>query len=393
MLYKGIFNLTGTAQQQQIVKEALDAIYFPFDKLHPRFGTAEIGWANLNGQALQTGLPNNQKVQVEDVKAAVSEATPLTKDDITAYSEDVAKIDYDAVEESVKEVVRHHDDDGDGEIDPDKHEPLMGRLEGREYILGVFYPYNGSIFLDNALVDYPHYAKTTVSAEIAHSVDEFIPLTDVQRDEIMKLVNGGDSTGLTWWEKVDYNAEYYSLVGETFMILFTYAYSDLGFEGADEFVYHGDPTMGDEVRGILGVDRTDEVPQLPTDEPTTGTVETPTTEPTTGTVEPATPVEPIPIPVEPIPPSEPTPVEPTVPEPAPDTEGGSPSTPDDGGDSGSGDSTDSPDTQVYVRYGKSKVYHLPTHYTHKTNAVELESTDGLRMCKICQKRLDKTQKM
>jgi hypothetical protein len=371
MIYKDIFNLTGTEQQQQIVKEGLDAIKFPFERLHPRFGTAEIGWANLNGQALQTGLPNNQQVQVEDVKAVVADAKPLTKDDITAYPEDVAKINPDVA----NEVIRHHDDDGDGVIDPDKHEPLMGRLEGREYVLGVFYPYNGAIFLDNALVDYPHYAQTTVSAEIAHSVDEFIPLTDEQRDEIMKLVNGGDDTGLTWWEKVDYSAEYYSLIGETFMILFTYAYSDLGFEGADEFVYHGDPSMGEAVRTILGIDRTDAQPALPTDEPTVGTVETPTpTEPTTGTIEP----------------SEPAPVEPTTPEPTPDTEGGSQSNPDGSGDSGDGGTGDAP-AQVYVRYGKSKIYHLPTHYKNKVNGVEVTDLEGLRICKICQKRLDKNQ--
>lgn len=380
MLYKGIFNLTGTEQQQQIVKEALDSIYFPFDKLHPRFGTAEIGWANLNGQALQTGLPNNQQVQVEEAKAAVADATVLTKDDITAYPEDVANVNHDVA----NSVVRHHDDDGDGEIDPNKHEPLMGRLEGRQYVLGVFYPYNGSIYLDNALVDYPHYAKTTVSAEIAHSVDEFIPLTDEQRDEIMKLVNGGDDTGLTWWEKVDYNAEYYNLIGETFMILFTYAYSDLGFEGADEFTYHGDPTMGDEVRAIVGIDRTDEQPQLPIDAPTTGTTDVPApTEPTTGTVEPT------PVPT----PSEPVPVEPTTPEPTPDTEGGSPSTPDTiSGDGSGGDSTDTPE-QTFVKYGKSKIYHLPTHYKNKVNGATVTDFTGLRICKICQKRLDKMKQI
>jgi hypothetical protein len=381
MLYKNVFNLTGTDEQQGIVKDALDAIKFPFERLHVKNGTATIGWANLNGQALKTGLPNNMEVQLDEAKAIVSGAVPLTKDDITAYPEDVAKIDYKAIEE-----VRHHEgtepnSHDHSDEDPDYHEPLMGRLEGREYVLGVFYPFSGDIYVDNLLVKYPHYAQTTVSAEIAHSVDEFLPLNDVQRDEIMKLVNGGDSTGLTWWEKVDYSAEYYNLIGETFMILFTYAYSDLGFEGAEDFTWHGDPSMGDEVRAIVGIERTDAVEPVPTPvpEPTPAPAPEPVPEPAP---------EPTPEP-EPAPPSEPTPVEPT-PEPVPDTEGGSQT--GETGDSGnSGDTGDSGGNTVpsstFVKYGKSKVYHLPTHYKNKKNAVEVTDVSQLRLCKICAKHL------
>ncbi len=53
MIYKEVFDLQGTEQQQQIVKEALDAIKFPFERIQFPNGTAILGWANLNNQVLQ----------------------------------------------------------------------------------------------------------------------------------------------------------------------------------------------------------------------------------------------------------------------------------------------------------------------------------------------------
>lgn len=225
MIYKEVFDLQGTEQQQQIVKEALDEIKFPFERIQFPNGTAILGWANLNSQ----GLQGNALMHEGD----------------------------------------HPSKDTDSE-------PLDGELNGRKYIFGVFYPYSGNIYIDNALVSYPDSAKTTVSAEVAHSVDEFLPMTEAMRTEIMTLVHGGDTTehGHTWWEKQDYSTEYFTLVGEAFMALFTYAYSDLPSEGASSFIHAGNVDMGDDIRKIIGIERTDSVepvidpiPQPPIEEP------------------------------------------------------------------------------------------------------------------------------
>lgn len=37
----------------------------------------------------------------------------------------------------------------------------------------------------------------------------------------------------------------------------------------------------------------------------------------------------------------------------------------------------------FVRYGRSLIYHLPTHYPTKTNSIPVEGTAGLRPCRQC----------
>lgn len=213
MLYKNKWNLTGTDEQQKIVQEALDKVMFPWDKLSLP-GVPEIGWRDLNTMA--ASIVNN----------------PLP---------------------------RQHEHDGD------EPEPLAGKLNGRKYILGVFYPLSARIYVDNALVDYPELAQSTVSAEIAHSVDEFLPLTDDQRTAIMRLMHSGSEDDHTWWEKVDYGAEYYSLIGESFMQAFTIAYSDMPFGNASDFVHSLRYDQIPELRKIVGIERTDATP--PTETP------------------------------------------------------------------------------------------------------------------------------
>lgn len=195
------WTLTGTARQQEIVRGAFEQIKFPFDRLTLP-GSPELGWRDLNGGEFRS----------------------------------------------------HQDEHHEG----DKPEPLMGRMgEQRNYILGVFYPGSARIYLDNALVDYPEIAQATVSAEIAHAVDEFLPLSDAQRDTIMSLLHGDFPDEHSWWEKVDYSAEYYSLVGETFMILFTKAYSDIPFGNAEDFVHSGANVTPECIRQVIGIERTD----------------------------------------------------------------------------------------------------------------------------------------
>lgn len=228
MIYKDKFNLTGTLRQQEIVKQALDAIKFPWEKLKLPNRYTEIGWRDLN-----TGLFGH-----------------------------TAKL--------------HQGEHPDAE--KKETEPLYGQVEGRKYILGVFYPMTGRIYVDNQLVDYPEIAQSTVSAEIAHSVDEFLPLTVQQRNQIMELLHPEGPDDHTWWEKSNYGEEYFSLVGESFMILFTYAYSDLPFGNANDFEHAGHPSMGPAIRKIIGIERTDYVAPSTTSQPTTTST---TTEPTT----------------------------------------------------------------------------------------------------------------
>jgi hypothetical protein len=498
MIYKEVFDLRGTTAQQQIAKEALDAIKFPFERITFPRGRAIIGWANLNGQTLAT-----EHAQLDE---------GISPQNLTS----------ERMHSSANRDARHHEDGEHPAKDTDT-EPLEGEVDGRKYVLGVFYPSTGNIYVDNALINYPNLAKTTISAEVAHGVDEFLPLTDEQRQQIMAIAHHGDTTehGHTWWEKVDYGSEYYTLLGETFMILFTYAYSDLPFEGAEDFIHPGNPDMGDDIRRVLGIQRTDYTESLypePVNEEPVMPQEEPIIEEPIVPEEPVTPVEPtVPetpaVPTEPevVPVEEPI-VEPSLPEDAPEEAPQvEPSVPEDGGsvapedspvdtpapsddvvspdvteDDGSADnpsgdtgSTDAPadipapstdvpsdvdsgssddstvdspseptapsDTPIqvpevtndeetttgtpsapvlpsgdngggdtapsvptgdtdtgggtieapaiedleFVRFGKSKVYHLPSHYEKKKNGVvvKTENVINLRICKYCQKHL------
>ncbi len=207
------WRITGTDQQQTITREAIEAIKFPFEVLiftrQP-----ELGWRDLNGGY---------------------------------YSEGSGSHDEHSHEE-------------------DKAEPLFGKVNGRKYTLGVYYPGSANIYIDNKLVgQYAHYALSTISAEIAHAVDESI-LSDGQRETFISLLcqNHGAHT---WWEKIDYGAEYDDLIGETFMILFTKGYSDIPFSNAESFTHSGHNLTGEDVRAIVGIERTDKPAPAPAPEP------------------------------------------------------------------------------------------------------------------------------
>ncbi len=259
MIYANTWNLTGTERQQAIVKDALDAIKFPWERIKLPRNPTEIGWRNLN-DGTYNQAPN----------PAVDQALKVRKHE----GHDPAPR-------------KHGDEDHSKPKDPAAHpdveiEPLYGAVdgEGRKYIMGIFYPGSGRIYIDNALVNYPAHARATVSAEIAHAVDEFLPLSDAQRTKIIELLHPDGPDQHTWWEKVSYGDEYYTLVGESFMILFTYAYSDIEFEGADDFIHPGDRSMAEAVRKIIGIDRTDKKSETTS---TTSTTKVPDTTTTTST--------------------------------------------------------------------------------------------------------------
>lgn len=209
-----VWNLTGTEQQQQIVLEALKKIHFPFERLQlPRIPT-EIGWMDLNdGMFNINGLDSNGE-KFDTITGKLDKPT-------------------------------------------EKHRAHGGVDHIRNYIFGVMHPASGRMYIDNWLVNRPDLAMATVSAEIAHDVDYFLPLNDSQREEIMKLLHPNGEDHHTWWERVDYGAEYYSLVGETFMILFTDAYSDIPFGDRSDFAHTGSPELAPAIRKIIGIERTD----------------------------------------------------------------------------------------------------------------------------------------
>lgn len=214
-MYKKIFNLTGTEQQQKIAAGAMDKIFFPWEKLTPRFTYFEIGWRDLNNRTLEGEGLKHEGVHPED---------------------------FDKIE---------------------------GMLNGKKYILGIFYPYSGHSYIDLALVNYVATAETTVSAELAHLVDFFLPLSDEHKRELVKLMYGKE-TGHdpnAWWEKYDYSTEYYGLTGESFMQAFTLAYSDMDFD-ASRFRHTITKEEAYRVREILRIERTDYLaPVIPTPPP------------------------------------------------------------------------------------------------------------------------------
>lgn len=246
MIYKGKFNLTGTTKQQFIVSAALEKIMFPWERLKLPNEPVEIGWTDLNNGMFKISQHDNGLPHVH-----TNNANPAAPGQVKKH-------------------------EGEGHPEGDGPEPLLGRLNGRLYILGVFYPGSGRIYVDNALVDYPELAQSTVSAEIAHSVDEFLPLTDQQRAQIMALMHPGGPDAHTWWEKVDYSAEYYSLIGESFMQAFTIAYSDMPFGNTDDFVHSLKYEQVPEFKKIVGIERTD-LPAVPDPVPAQPPVQEPPT--------------------------------------------------------------------------------------------------------------------
>jgi len=263
---------TGTASQIAMAKEAVARIKYPWPTLARITWHPELGWRDLNSRYLEGEARAHGKFEGE-------EGQP---------------------------------------------EPLNGELEGRRFTYAVFYPGSGRIYIDYRLERYPALAHASVSAELAHAVDEFLPLRDAQRDEIIRLL-GGTPGVMTWWEKHSYSTEYWGLAGEMFMPLFTNAYSDIPFGDVSGFSHDPNKVHPDDLIRVIGVQRTDWVAPTPPAPP-------PPPEPI---IEPEAVIEPV------------------------------------------------PEPPRFLRYGKSKVYHSPAHYPNKKNGVPVETVDGLRRCKRC----------
>lgn len=205
------WRLTGTSGQIAIAQRAFEHIKFPFERLAQLPGTPELGWRDLNSGSYA----------------------------IAAEGEDRGRAH------------EGHDDDG-----KDRPDPLVGELEGRRWTMGVIYTLSGRIYLDIRLEPYPELAMAVVAAEIAHAVDFFLPMTDNQRNELLRLWG---RPGTTWWERFDYGAEYFSLGGEAFMHEFVAAYTDLHFGDKSSFLHDAGVEPAD-IRRVLGIERTDATP-------------------------------------------------------------------------------------------------------------------------------------
>ncbi len=206
------WNLTGTDEQVSIASEALNRIFFPFERLTLP-GVPELGWRDLNGLGARS---KQGEFHLPHPPCAPG-----------------------------------------GEDEPHL---IEGEFEGRRYTLGVFYTGSATIYIDNALVNSPEVAEAVVAAEISHGADYFLPLTDTMRDTFIRLLNNGQPNANTWWEISDYSTEYFSLAGEAFMFLFCRGYSDIPFGDVSSLEDKGENITPAQVRAVIGIERTDSTP-------------------------------------------------------------------------------------------------------------------------------------
>ncbi len=190
----GTYELQGTEAQQQILAGCFEPgspyyIRFPWAKLTPHAKPIPIGWQDLNG------------------------------------------------------TLAHHSSDA---------HTLTRSIEGREFVAGVFWT-DGRIYIDTRCEAQPDLAREVMSAELAHSVDYFLPLTDAQKKDLMFLWHGGSFDNHTWWERSDYSGEYFDLGGEAFMAAFTLAYSSMAPDQS-RFTHRLRAEDVPRVREIVGVD-------------------------------------------------------------------------------------------------------------------------------------------
>lgn len=209
---KDTWELIGTTKQIEILLpvftiESPSFISFPWNKIValPR-KPIPISWGNLNDGTLLVGA---------------------SKDRIATHP---------------------HIHDMDGNLG---HGISRPSVEGRLMIAGVFWS-DGRIKIDTSLENRPSVAREVLSAEIAHAVDYGMPFTDQHKALLTKLLHGGGTDQHTWWERQNYGSEYYSLVGEAWMALFTHSYSGMT-PWQDPFLHKSTKAMAPQVHTILGV--------------------------------------------------------------------------------------------------------------------------------------------
>lgn len=158
-----------------------------------------------------------------------------------------------------REPLHDHVHDEEGNEGHTIQRPLRGRL----IIAGVFWT-DGRIKLDIRLEAEPEKAREVLSAEMAHAVDYGLPLTTAHKIAITTLLHPGGADEHTWWEREDYGSEYYTLVGESWMALFTHSYSKMD-PWQIPFAHKSTKSMASAVHTILGIEPSskgeDDMPQ------------------------------------------------------------------------------------------------------------------------------------
>lgn len=173
------FDLKGTPQQNEIIRNALARTQFPFHLLLPKL-KADTG-----------------------------------RDLIPAEWEDLSR--YAAALEAQKSKGGHAHIHEDG----DTGHPI----EMRERVLGLAW-YSGKVTVDESLVNNPELAKEVFLSEGAHMID-FFYMTDAHREALFNALHGGEEApaehGHGWFDVGGYR----SWAGEAFMGLFVRAFSDV----------------------------------------------------------------------------------------------------------------------------------------------------------------------
>lgn len=196
-----------TEQERSIIQEALDRCDFPFELLLPE---------------LQSEV--NRK------------AIPVEFDDLSRYRARARDLnDFEAN--------AHNDGHGDsGHIDVKEGDDSAHGIMFREQVLGLAW-YSGKVTIEKSLVNNPQLAQEVFLCEGAHMTD-FFYLTEYHRRQILSYYGATN-----WFEEAGEN-DYEDWVGESFMIAFTRAFSDID-PRIDQFTFQTTEEIALRVRELL----------------------------------------------------------------------------------------------------------------------------------------------
>lgn len=160
---------------------------------------------------VQSGL-NVLEARMYRVRKATGRRIPVTVSDLSRWTGAAAAGDHHS---------HDHSHGAHALGDPDKRLAALGLY----WLPTRAFP-AGRIELHSAIMGNHDLAREVLIAEAAHAYDLTV-MTDEQRRAIFVLVHNGDPSdhaGHGWWEEKG-NADYWTLMGETFMGLFMRAYA------------------------------------------------------------------------------------------------------------------------------------------------------------------------
>jgi len=202
----------------------------------------------------ELGSPSYIAFPWERIDALPRFPVPISWDDLNdgTFGEHEAKEDLIVADAGERRPLNPHLVRGDEEGHAiSRPSDWFGEPRERFMTAGVFWT-DGRIKIDIRLESRPDSAREVLSAEIAHAVDYGLPLFELHKAAIMRLFHVGGADAHTWWEREEYSSEYYTLVGESWMALFTHSYSNME-PWQDPFVHKSVRAMVPEVHRILGI--------------------------------------------------------------------------------------------------------------------------------------------